>query len=96
MMTEGKISNTPSCLPAVDDAVLAKIFPCTVCCSNESPQYMLQCLDVGAADYLIKPLCQDVIKTLFLVSLLEKGIFHKSVHFLTPYILTLEYPPLPR
>ncbi|KAG2181864.1 hypothetical protein INT44_008680 [Umbelopsis vinacea] len=37
-----------------------------VCGSNESPQYMLQCLDVGAADYLIKPLCQDVIKTLFL------------------------------
>lgn len=28
---------------------------------------MLQCLDSGAADYLLKPLCQDVIKTLFLV-----------------------------
>jgi hypothetical protein len=32
---------------------------------------MVKCLHEGAADYLLKPLCEDVVKTLFLVSVFK-------------------------
>ncbi|RUO96910.1 hypothetical protein BC936DRAFT_141270 [Jimgerdemannia flammicorona] len=33
---------------------------------NDSPKVMMQCLNMGAADYLIKPIRLEVVKTLFL------------------------------
>ncbi|KAF7722751.1 3',5'-cyclic-nucleotide phosphodiesterase [Apophysomyces ossiformis] len=40
--------------------------PIVVCSSNESTTFMLEYIHAGAADYLLKPLRLDVIKTLFL------------------------------
>ncbi|KAI9475414.1 MAG: hypothetical protein EXX96DRAFT_573225 [Benjaminiella poitrasii] len=37
-----------------------------VCSFQDSPSFMLKCLQEGAADFLLKPLSEDVIKTLFL------------------------------
>ncbi|KAI7898877.1 uncharacterized protein BX663DRAFT_442147, partial [Cokeromyces recurvatus] len=37
-----------------------------VCSSQDSPSFMLKCLQEGAADFILKPLSADVIKTLFL------------------------------
>ncbi|KAI7895327.1 uncharacterized protein EV154DRAFT_495633 [Mucor mucedo] len=37
-----------------------------VCSSLDSPSFMIKCLEQGAADFVLKPLSQDVIKTLFL------------------------------
>ncbi|KAL1915937.1 uncharacterized protein VTP21DRAFT_6325 [Calcarisporiella thermophila] len=36
------------------------------CSKNDSPNFMLQCINMGAADYLLKPLSRETIKTLFL------------------------------
>nr|CAG8471671.1 11085_t:CDS:10 [Entrophospora candida] len=38
-----------------------------VCSWNDSPELMLDCLNKGAADYLIKPIRQEVAKTVFLM-----------------------------
>ncbi|KAI8642991.1 hypothetical protein BD408DRAFT_343218, partial [Parasitella parasitica] len=35
--------------------------------TRDDPQFMLECIQAGAADYVLKPLRPDVIKTLFLV-----------------------------
>ncbi|KAG0179237.1 3',5'-cyclic-nucleotide phosphodiesterase [Apophysomyces sp. BC1021] len=40
--------------------------PIVVCSSNENTTFMLDYIHAGAADYLLKPLRLDVIKTLFL------------------------------
>ncbi|KAJ2956893.1 hypothetical protein NQZ79_g7302 [Umbelopsis isabellina] len=37
-----------------------------VCSNNESAKFMLQCIQEGAADYVLKPLRKDVLKTMFL------------------------------
>ncbi|KAI9497969.1 hypothetical protein BDB00DRAFT_802838 [Zychaea mexicana] len=37
-----------------------------VCSCSEDPEFMLECLRNGAADYIVKPLESQVIKTLFL------------------------------
>ncbi|CAO3648880.1 unnamed protein product [Cunninghamella blakesleeana] len=34
--------------------------------SNDSPEYMMKCVDIGAAGYLLKPLRYNVLQTLFL------------------------------
>ena len=38
-----------------------------VCSNDDSAQFMLDCLQAGAVDYLLKPIYSNVIKTLFLV-----------------------------
>lgn len=38
-----------------------------VCSYQDSPAFMVKCLHEGAADFVLKPLSEDVIKTLFLV-----------------------------
>ncbi|ORY95956.1 hypothetical protein BCR43DRAFT_493863 [Syncephalastrum racemosum] len=40
--------------------------PVIACSSNDNPSFMLDCVHAGAADYVVKPLRMDVIKTLFL------------------------------
>ena len=40
-----------------------------VCSTQDSPTFMVKCLEAGAADFVLKPLSRDVMKTLFLVSL---------------------------
>ncbi|KAG0184524.1 hypothetical protein DFQ28_011012 [Apophysomyces sp. BC1034] len=49
----------------VRDGILRNIVP-IVCSSSDSPEFMVQCLYNGAADYLLKPLQEDVVKTMFL------------------------------
>ncbi|CAO3598894.1 unnamed protein product [Absidia cylindrospora] len=39
-----------------------------VCSSNDSSDYMLSCIDHGAADYLLKPLRHNVVQTMFLAA----------------------------
>ncbi|KAM3579714.1 3',5'-cyclic-nucleotide phosphodiesterase [Umbelopsis sp. WA50703] len=41
-----------------------------VCSNNDSCKFMLQCIQEGAADYVLKPLRKHVLKTMFLVSFL--------------------------
>lgn len=41
-----------------------------VCSFQDSPTFMVKCLQEGAADFVLKPLSQDVVKTLFLVSII--------------------------
>lgn len=38
--------------------------------TKDDPQFMLECIRAGAADYVLRPLRSDVIKTLFLVFVL--------------------------
>ncbi|KAI8889731.1 HD-domain/PDEase-like protein [Backusella circina FSU 941] len=45
--------------------VITDVVP-IVCSNLDSPVFMVKCLHEGAADYLLKPLCEDVVKTLFL------------------------------
>ncbi|KAI8973459.1 hypothetical protein BDF20DRAFT_882488 [Mycotypha africana] len=49
----------------LEDKTLTNVVP-IVCSECESPPFMVKCLQEGAADYLLKPLSEDVIKTLFL------------------------------
>ncbi|KAI8099973.1 uncharacterized protein BX664DRAFT_273555 [Halteromyces radiatus] len=44
---------------------LGNVIP-LVCCFNDSPNYMMTCINHGAAGYLLKPLRQNVIQTMFL------------------------------
>jgi DNA-binding NarL/FixJ family response regulator len=49
--------------------MLSHFFPFVeVCSTNDSAKLMLQCINEGAADYILKPLRKDVLKTMFLVS----------------------------
>ncbi|KAI9274566.1 hypothetical protein BDA99DRAFT_533197 [Phascolomyces articulosus] len=45
---------------------LSEDVPVIACSSDENTAFMLDCIHAGAADYLLKPLRLDVIKTLFL------------------------------
>ncbi|ORX92204.1 HD-domain/PDEase-like protein [Basidiobolus meristosporus CBS 931.73] len=45
--------------------VISNVVPIVVSC-NDSPQLMWSCLDLGAADYLVKPVSAQAIKTLWL------------------------------
>ncbi|GAB5590831.1 hypothetical protein Unana1_05731 [Umbelopsis nana] len=47
------------------DGTLHDIAP-VVCSTNDSAKLMLQCINEGAADYILKPLRKDVLKTMFL------------------------------
>lgn len=38
-----------------------------VCSTSECPHFMVKCMNEGAADYILNPPSEDVIKTLFLV-----------------------------
>lgn len=46
---------------------LANPPPLSVCSYQDSPAFMVKCLHEGAADFVLKPMSKDVIKTLFLV-----------------------------
>ncbi|CEG68209.1 hypothetical protein RMATCC62417_04519 [Rhizopus microsporus] len=46
--------------------------PVIVCSTNDDSQFMIECIQAGAADYLLHPLRPDVIKTLFLVLYRQK------------------------
>jgi hypothetical protein len=37
-----------------------------VCSIHDSPTFMVKCLQEGAADFILKPLSEDIVKTLFL------------------------------
>lgn len=39
-----------------------------VCSTSECPHFMVKCMNEGAADYILNPPSEDVIKTLFLVT----------------------------
>jgi CheY-like chemotaxis protein len=52
-----------------------------VCSRNEDPQFMLDCVQAGAADYLLRPLRPDVIKTLFLVIIQWNFICTPYIHY---------------
>ncbi|KAI8337831.1 hypothetical protein EDC96DRAFT_346357 [Choanephora cucurbitarum] len=43
-----------------------EMIPLVVCSKDDSAQFMLDCLQAGAVDYLLKPIYSNVIKTLFL------------------------------
>ncbi|KAI8140723.1 hypothetical protein BJV82DRAFT_215980 [Fennellomyces sp. T-0311] len=45
---------------------LSEDVPVIACSSDDNTAFMLDCIHAGAADYLLKPLRLDVIKTLFL------------------------------
>ncbi|CEP15107.1 hypothetical protein [Parasitella parasitica] len=45
--------------------LLSNVVP-IVCSYQDSPAFMVKCLHEGAADFVLKPLSKDVIKTLFL------------------------------
>lgn len=46
---------------------LANLVIAVVCSTRDDPNFMLECIQAGASDYLLRPLRPDVIKTLFLV-----------------------------
>ncbi|KAI8336114.1 hypothetical protein BC941DRAFT_56473 [Chlamydoabsidia padenii] len=52
--------------------------PVIVCSSNENPSFMLDCIHAGAADYILKPMRLDVVKTLFLA--LHRRRSHSKMH----------------
>lgn len=45
---------------------LSETVPVIVCSTRDDPNFMLECIQAGASDYLLRPLRPDVIKTLFL------------------------------
>lgn len=45
--------------------ILTNVVP-IVCSYQDSPAFMVKCLHEGAADFVLKPMSKDVIKTLFL------------------------------
>ncbi|KAI8070616.1 uncharacterized protein B0P05DRAFT_550397 [Gilbertella persicaria] len=49
----------------IKEGILLDVVP-IVCSSDDTPAYMVKCLQEGAADFVLKPICKDVIKTLFL------------------------------
>ncbi|KAI8082829.1 uncharacterized protein BX664DRAFT_339159 [Halteromyces radiatus] len=52
--------------------------PVIVCSSNENASFMLDCIHAGAADYILKPMRLDVVKTLFLA--LHRRRSHSKMH----------------
>ncbi|KAK9763554.1 3',5'-cyclic-nucleotide phosphodiesterase [Basidiobolus ranarum] len=54
-------------LKEIDLGIITNVIPIVIS-QNDSPQLMATCLDLGAADYLIKPVSTQVIKTLWLNS----------------------------
>ncbi|CAO3637512.1 unnamed protein product [Cunninghamella blakesleeana] len=52
--------------------------PVIVLSSNETPSFMLDCIHAGAADYILKPMRIDVVKTLFLA--LHRQRSHSKMH----------------
>jgi hypothetical protein len=56
--------------------------------TNDSAKLMLQCINEGAADYILKPLRKDVLKTMFLVSLDPRIHFFQSppLDFAIPHV----------
>ncbi|KAI9486281.1 MAG: hypothetical protein EXX96DRAFT_548412 [Benjaminiella poitrasii] len=45
---------------------VSETIPIIVYSTNDNPQFMLDCIQAGATDYILRPLRPDVIKTLFL------------------------------
>ncbi|CAO3648729.1 unnamed protein product [Cunninghamella echinulata] len=52
--------------------------PVIVLSSNETASFMLDCIHAGAADYILKPMRLDVVKTLFLA--LHRQRSHSKMH----------------
>ncbi|CEP19765.1 hypothetical protein [Parasitella parasitica] len=61
MENQAQLQLVSQTIELVSDAV-----PVIVYSTRDDPQFMLECIQVGAADYVLKPLRPDVIKTLFL------------------------------
>lgn len=38
-----------------------------VCSCRDAPDFMIECIDNGAADFIVKPIRLEVVKSLFLV-----------------------------
>ncbi|OBZ86906.1 3',5'-cyclic-nucleotide phosphodiesterase regA [Choanephora cucurbitarum] len=53
-------------LETVERDLKTSSIPLVVCSNDDSAQFMLDCLQAGAVDYLLKPIYSNVIKTLFL------------------------------
>jgi hypothetical protein len=47
------------------EGLLFNVVP-VVCSKHDSPSFMIKCIQEGAGDYILKPLTEDVVKTLFL------------------------------
>ncbi|ORX93042.1 HD-domain/PDEase-like protein [Basidiobolus meristosporus CBS 931.73] len=58
-------------LKELDLGIISNVTPIVIS-RNDSPQLMTTCLDLGAVDYLIKPVSTQVIKTLWLNSTKHK------------------------
>ncbi|KAK9768119.1 3',5'-cyclic-nucleotide phosphodiesterase, variant 3 [Basidiobolus ranarum] len=58
-------------LKEIDLGIISNVIPIVIS-RNDSPQLMSTCLDLGAADYLIKPVSTQIIKTLWLNSTKHK------------------------
>ncbi|GAN05225.1 hypothetical protein MAM1_0085c04694 [Mucor ambiguus] len=61
MENQEQIQAVSHTIEQVSDAV-----PVIVYSTKDDPQFMLECIQMGAADYVLRPLRPDVIKTLFL------------------------------
>ncbi|EPB88592.1 hypothetical protein HMPREF1544_04585 [Mucor circinelloides 1006PhL] len=61
MENQEQIQAISHTIEQVSDAV-----PVIVYSTKDDPQFMLECIQTGAADYVLRPLRPDVIKTLFL------------------------------
>ncbi|KAI8373605.1 hypothetical protein EDC96DRAFT_498924 [Choanephora cucurbitarum] len=61
MMSNRQIEMISQTVDKMPDSI-----PVVVCSNNQDSQFMLDCIQAGAADYLLRPLRPDVIKTLFL------------------------------
>lgn len=49
------------------------IFFLLACSKNDSYSLMIQCIQTGASDFVLKPFREPVMKTMFLVSVFGKG-----------------------
>jgi hypothetical protein len=52
-----------------------------VCSIHDSPSFMVKCLQEGAADFLLKPLSEDIVKTLFLVKKIHTRTWNKVTNY---------------
>lgn len=65
----------------IREGLLTNTIP-IVCSTLDCPHFMVKCINEGAADYVIKPPSEDVIKTLFLVKKKKR----QDMRFIKHYI----------
>lgn len=64
-------------LGAINDRTYTPTMPFVIVCScRDAPDFMIECIDNGAADFIVKPIRQEVVKSLFLV---RGGKIRKSI-----------------